>query len=92
MIIVSHMHRRRSLLQYKLLDEIILLRLDLLEGLALDPQALESHLPLHDERVQLLLLLLACLGRGLWTFRTLAQFGFKFDPSRPTDFAYDLHI
>merc|ERR1712117_921971 len=73
--IISHIHRQRLLLQYKLLDEVILLRLDLLESLALDPEAFESHLPLHDERVQLLLLLLACLGYGLWTFRTHAQFG-----------------
>ena len=88
MIIISHIHRRRSLLKYKLLDEVILLRLDLLEGLALDPQAFESHLPLHDECVQLLLLLLACLSYGLWTFRIHAQFAvFQFDPIGPTDFA-----
>ena len=80
--IISHIHRQRLLLQYKLLDEVILLRLDLLESLALDPEAFESHLPLHDERVQLLLLLLACLGNRLWTFRTHAQIGLSVRPER----------
>ena len=49
----------------QLVDELMLLRLDLLEGLRLDFEPFQRQLLLDDERVQLLLLLLPGLRRRL---------------------------